>query len=522
MKKYPFFAVLFLLFSCAGNDKTKTNTKTPIEKSELEVFYNSNLKPFYHGVASGDPTVEAVIIWTKITPEFHETISVDWQVAEDSTMTQIIQQGKMKTDSSSNYTVKVDVQNLLPGRFYYYRFTALGKNSCVGRTKTLNDAKDQTEIKLAFASCSNYAWGYFNSYALLAKDTLDAIIHLGDYIYEHEPKVYNSGDPNRAHIPAKELISLSDYRMRYSQYRLDPDLMEAHRMHPFITVWDDHEFANNTWKAGAGNHQENEGDWKVRFEAAKKSYYEWMPVREQNNEQLYRSFEFGSIAKLIMLDTRIEGRDEQVYNENEFLSDTSRKIISEEQFSWIKNQLSDKHVWNIFGNQVLFSSTQVYFSGPQGELYADGWAAYPQQQKRMMELISRYPNTFFMTGDFHSSLYIPFDYFSHQKQTLNTFIEIVVPSLSAGNYDEDFGTDTAEIYRKYYLKGNPKMIFADVVNHGYVKLILGKSKNGTAFVRNEFRYAETVKERKNSNPIIKSFVFVLEEYRNKKMLRLVP
>jgi len=522
MKNYKLLALFFLIYSCSGTEQSEELIKTLIEKSGVEKYYNEALKPFYHGVASGDPTANAVMIWTKISPEWHETVQVNWQIASDSSMTNILQEGKTNTDSSRNYTVKVDVQNLQPGQFYYYRFTALGKNSLVGRTKTLAGPDDDREIKLAFASCSNYAWGYFNSYALMAKDSLDAIIHLGDYIYEHEPQVYNSGDPNREHLPAKELISLTDYRTRYSQYRLDPDLIEAHRMHPFITVWDDHEFANNTWKSGAGNHQENEGDWSTRFEAAKKAYYEWMPVREQGNEQLYRSFEFGNNVKLLMLDTRIEGRDEQVYDEKTFALDTSRKMISEEQFKWIESQLSDKHSWNIFGNQVLFSSTKVYFSGSKGELYADGWAAYPHQQKRMMELISAYPNTFFVTGDFHSSFYIPFDYFSDKSKSLNTFIEVVVPSISAGNYDEDFGIDTAEIYRKYYLNGNPNMLFADVVHHGYVKLILGKSKNGTPFARNEFRYVETVTERIPSKPYIKSFVFVLEEYQKKKMLRLIP
>lgn len=521
MKNSKLILILFAMYSCGNVENTEEQKKTPLEKTGVEKYYNEQLKPFYHGVASGDPGSSSIILWTKITPEWHQTVSVDWEIASDSSMAKIIQKGNSSTDADKNYTVKIDVQNLESNSYYYYRFKALGSESLIGRTKTCAKPGEEVEVKLAFASCSNFSWGYFNSYAMLAKDTLDAIVHLGDYIYEHEPEVYSNRELDRAHIPAKELIALNDYRTRYSQYRLDPDLMEAHRMHPFITVWDDHEFANNTWKAGAGNHQENEGDWKTRFEAAKKAYYEWMPVREQKNNQLYRSFDFGNTLRLLMLDTRVEGRDEQVYDEQKFLADSSRKMISDDQLKWIGEQLKGEQTWNIFGNQVMYTDTKVYFSGAKGELYADGWAAYPYQKKLMQELLIEHPNTFFVTGDFHSSFVIPFDYFSAKNSELGMFVEFVVPSLSAGNYDEDYGLDSAEIYRKYYLKGNPAMVYSDLVHHGYLKITLGKTSTGSKYAKNEFKFTKDVIERNANVFMRKEFVIVLDEINAKKMLRLI-
>ena len=221
------------------------------------VYYDAAKAPFYHGIASGDPLKDQVIIWTRVSSSSAKAIEVKWAIGTDEKMANITTSGQTTTDESKDYTVKINVTGLRPNTTYYYQFEALGKKSMIGRTKTT--AVDNTDkVQLAIVSCSNYEAGYFNGFARLAERAdLDAVVHLGDYIYEYGPGTY--GDTtlgkNRQHLPAKEIITLSDYRTRYAQYRLDPDFQKVHQQHPFITIWDDHEFANNLYQSGAENHQ---------------------------------------------------------------------------------------------------------------------------------------------------------------------------------------------------------------------------------------------------------------------------
>ncbi len=277
----------------------------------LEDYIDPQLYPFYHGVASGDPLTDRVILWTRVSPEDTAPVSVSWKIATDPQLTDIVGQGSTRTDERKDFTVKVDVTGLRPGTTYYYGFTALGRSSLTGRTRTAPENADR--LKLAVVSCSNYQNGFFSAYRRISeRSDIDAVVHLGDYIYE-----YKEGDfgGDRPLLPENEIIDLEDYRVRYSFYRLDPDLRAAHQQHPFITVWDDHEFANNAYKDGAENHQANEGDWNRRKNNAFQSYFEWMPVRQNNDPdhpyRIYRTIRYGNLLDLIMLDTRIEARDKQ-------------------------------------------------------------------------------------------------------------------------------------------------------------------------------------------------------------------
>ncbi|MCJ9427708.1 alkaline phosphatase D family protein [Kordiimonas sp. A6E486] len=274
---------------------------------------------FTHGIASGDPLADRVILWTRVLPGSgkQEAISVRWQVAHDTDFNKIISSGMTDTGPGRDYTVKVDAGGLKPGHTYYYRFSAGGVTSPVGRTRTL--PKDGIErLKLAVISCSNYPQGYFNVYRELAGRDVEAILHLGDYIYEYPVGYYDNKEAVEMgrHIqPKTELLKLEDYRMRYGLYRTDPDLQAAHAAHPFICVWDDHEVANDTWKNGAQNHNPGEGDFAVRKAAAIKAYREWIPVRDNvpaEPEKIYRTFDYGGLASLIMLDTRLIARDKQL------------------------------------------------------------------------------------------------------------------------------------------------------------------------------------------------------------------
>ena len=222
---------------------------------------------FRHGVASGDPLADRVILWTRVTTGAAEWADVRWTVATDPGMSRIVARGEGRTGVVRDFTVKVDVTGLTPATTYYFRFEAEGARSAIGRTRTLPRGAT-SHVRLGVVSCSNYPFGYFNAYAALAARTdLDAVIHLGDYIYEYANATYGDGTPyGRIAAPNKEMVALADYRERHAQYKADPDAREVHRQHPFIVVWDDHELTNNAWREGAENHNpdQGEGDWFVR------------------------------------------------------------------------------------------------------------------------------------------------------------------------------------------------------------------------------------------------------------------
>ena len=272
---------------------------------------------FIHGVASGDPRADRVILWTRVEAPPGSTPEVAWEISSDERFHRIEARGTLATGAARDYTVKIDAQGLHPGRTYYYRFSARGERSPIGRTRTPR-AGSVRHLRLAIASCANLPFGYFNVYRRIAERAdLDGVLHLGDYLYEYQNGRYGNGTAlDRIPEPDREVVTLDDYRHRHAQYKRDPDLQEAHRQHPFITVWDDHEFANNTWRDGAENHNPDrgEGEWAARRAAAVQAYLEWMPIREDlatRRPRIYRSFAFGDLADLIMLDTRLLDRDEQ-------------------------------------------------------------------------------------------------------------------------------------------------------------------------------------------------------------------
>src|SRR5215218_7385684 len=237
---------------------------------------------FRHGVASGDPLSDRVILWTRVTPA-SKTASqtVSWVIARDPKLAQVVSRGEAQTGAARDFTVKIDVTGLQPATTYYYRFEGGGERSVIGRTRTLPVA-GVSRVRLGVVSCSNLPQGFFNAYACLAnRADLDAILHLGDYLYEYANAQYGDGTRfGRIPSPDREVIALAEYRERHAQYKLDPDSQAVHRQHPFIVTWDDHEFANNTWRGGAENHDATEGDWLARRNAAQQAYYEWMPMRE--------------------------------------------------------------------------------------------------------------------------------------------------------------------------------------------------------------------------------------------------
>ena len=342
---------------------------------------------FRYGVASGDPLADRVMLWTHArVADSNAGVPLTWQVASDVDFTRIVSSGQVEALEANGFTAKADATGLAPGLTYHYRFRdALGTLSAVGTTRTL-PAADVASVKLAVFSCALYSEGFFNVYADAARSDALYALHLGDYLYEFGagPAQFGNRDAvalGRVAVPANDLVSLADYRQRHAQYRSDADLQALHAKMPWITVWDDHEFADNAYTDGAEGHlPATQGDWQARKQTAARAYHEWLPIRPPdpaNLLKIYRRFDFGSLLSLHMLDSRIEGRDRQ-YNSfgdsdqglgrylagliqsNGVLRDAARRKISAEQQAWLASGLgASTAAWQFLGNQDLMARLWV-------------------------------------------------------------------------------------------------------------------------------------------------------------------
>ena len=473
--------------------------------------FNEDLAPFFHGVASGDPLEDRVIIWTRVTPSIiGPNVDVEWQMATDTEMENVVASGTVNTSPSRDYTVKVDVTGLDPGRTYYYVFKYEDDYSLIGKTKTVPNGNID-HLRFAVVSCSNYQAGYFNAYQRIAdRNDLDALIHLGDYIYEYRDSQVGDSDlfDERPILPEEEPISLDQYRIRYSTYRLDQQLINVHQQHPIIAVWDDHEAANNAYKDGAGNHDAGEGSWGDRVDNIKKAYFEWMPIRDQADNRVYRKIAYGNLLDLIMMDTRLEGRDVQIGDiESPALQSATRTILGAEQRQWLFTQLvSSDAKWKVLGNQVIFAEFNIGFASEFGfgQTYAsvensnlDIWDGYPAERDRVLDLIkdNEIDNVVVITGDSHASFAFdlskrPSAYpefagvsndaqdYDEQTQEGSLAVEFAAPSISSHNFDENWNPILAaglefQINKPVATSGlnpNPHLRFVDLDRHGYVLL----------------------------------------------------
>ena len=334
---------------------------------------------FLHGVASGDPLSDRVILWTRVTPPTGHTadIPVQWEVATDAAFGTIVAKGQANATAAKDFTVKVDATGLQPATAYHYRFSAYAARSAAARTRTLPTGS-VAQVKLAVFSCANYPAGYFNAYADAARrNDLDATVHLGDYLYEYPRGGYASANAEqlgRLSQPATEILTLTDYRTRHAQYKSDPDLQALHAAAPMIAVWDDHEIANDTWANGAENHQSaTEGSFAARKAAALQAYHEWMPTRNAQPDLIYRSFNFGNLVALHMLDTRVIAREEPA-DYTRFLTATgldsaaftavvgspTRQLMGSTQTQWLQQQMAaSSATWQVLGQQVLMGRMNI-------------------------------------------------------------------------------------------------------------------------------------------------------------------
>lgn len=481
---------LICSFSFAGEDDPRLDL-------------NPLLAPFYHGVASGDPLQDAVIIWTRVTST-EPTIEVSWEVSTDTSFApgNIVASGNTTTNASKDCTVKIDVTGLSSNTFYFYRFKTGDTYSMIGRTKTAPSANDSDQLRFATVSCSSFQHGYFNAYDRIKdRNDIDAIFHLGDYVYEYGPGEY--GDL-RDHLPDKEMVELMDYRTRYSQYRLDPSLRNLHQQYPFITTWDDHESADNSYRHGAENHTPGtEGDWEDRLTGAAQAYSEWLPIRNpdpNDDKKIYRKLSYGNLADIFVLDTRIIGRDEQLSFFDQLdpatFNDTSRQLLGHEQLAWLKEGLANSTAkWKIIAQQVMVAPFRAF----DIVLNVDQWDGYSAERARLFDFIASegIDNVVVLTGDIHSSWAMdlplgpnPYNPITGENSVAVEFVttSVTSPGIPLGSL--------ANIIKNE----NKHIKHVNLTDHGYTLLNLTDEK-----AQNDYYFVKTIEERDEDVRYAQSF-----------------
>lgn len=489
---------------------------------------------FKHGVASGEPAVDGFLIWTRVSlaEGANGYVPVRYEVADDPDFTQIAARGKVRTHATRDYTVKADVVALRPGRIYYYRFLAGAERSPVGRCKTLPQEAIES-VRFAAVSCSNYAFGFFNVYDAIAKrDDLDAVIHLGDYIYEYGVDGYGGSVAEtigRQHEPAHEIITLNDYRQRHAQYKSDPGSIAMHAAHALIPIWDDHETTNNSWENGAENHNLGEGDWDVRRAAALRAYYEWMPVREPDSsgsrEALLRSFQWGDLVTVATLETRLMARSEQLDYEilgptlstpeglEQFKSvdlvDESRELLGRPQLDRLTETLGDSVLsgtkWRVLANQIIMAEVTAPNLSPIASspaiaeiekvfppirdfialstldipLNLDAWDGYPAARERFYEMLRTVGATdlIVLTGDTH-------EWWANElrdQEGRSMGVELGTNAVTSPGASTYFGPEGAT-YSKLLNERNRMVHHHDPDGKGYIDLTLTRSGATANFV----------------------------------------
>ncbi len=469
---------------------------------------------FDHGVASGDPLSDGFILWTRVSGATRGSLPVRWLVASDPDMRKVLRHGIAWTDDRSDYTVKTDVRGLPPGATYYYRFEIDGAVSPLGRTRTL-PAGEVASARFAVVSCSNHPAGYFNVYRDIAlHDDLDAVIHLGDYIYEYGMGEYateHAETLGRIPEPAGEVTSLADYRRRHAQYKADPDSIAMLAQHPLIAVWDDHEIANDAWRDGAQNQQDDAGRWRDRRDAAMRAYFEWMPVRGAPNgadTRVFRRFRYGNLLSLIMLDTRLHGRDQQpdardaatAEAVSAALQDPKRRMLGRRQEGWLRRTLAadTDTTWQVIGQQVMLAPVLAPELGPlldferpsmlsreqldhyvalskgNPPMVLDTWNGYPHAREALLADLQEYArNPVVLSGDLHTSM--ANDVYRNGADRPVT-VEIMPPAVSSPGFDEYLPMRKPGALSEATRAVNPAVRYMDTRRRGWVHLTVTREE----------------------------------------------
>ena len=488
---------------------------------------------FSHGVASGEPAAERVLLWTRFVGA--QDTALEFEVSETLEFSRVAAGGSVTARAENDWCCKAWAEGLEPGRWYYYRFTAPdGSHSDVGRTKTLPvGATDK--FRMAVFSCSNLGFGWFNAYAHAAADgNFDCALHLGDYFYEYGPGTYPSNEEaqsGRVLFPAHEIVSLADYRMRYATYRRDPDLRRLHQLFPMIAGWDDHESTNDSWEGGAQNHQsETEGEWSVRKAAAVKAYREWMPV----SDEPWAAYEVGDLATLYRLETRLTARAEQ-FSYGQILSgktspeaamaalvafregdyrDGSRELLGMKQQAWLadglKRSASAGKPWQVLVQQVLMGNLvtaprlteglpadlpayirQRILAGAMAgraelPLNMDAWDGYPAARERIFKAaLDANANLISLAGDTHNAWAFDLD---HAGEKVG--VEFGVQGVTSPGLESYASYLPVDVLERETVAHNRQLKWMDGSRRGYMAVELTP-----ASASSEFRFVSSVRDK---------------------------
>lgn len=437
----------------------------PVKGASKPVLRND---PFTLGVASGDPLQTGFVIWTRLTG-IDDAATVRWELALDGAFRRIVRTGEALAHPLRGHSIRVELDHLLPGRPYFYRFHCQGATSRVGRCATI--AADPTALRLALTSCQHWEQGWFTAYRDMIAHAPDAVVHVGDYIYE---KSFGEGPDVRA-FGASDPVTLPEYRARYALYRSDPDLADAHAQLPFIVTWDDHEVEND-YAGTQGVATTDANSFFKRRTAAYRAFFEHMPIAPRRLLQgggirLHRSFRWGSLASLHMLDTR-QYRSPQACSRGGAVvgpcaerNDPAQSMLGMDQESWLRRALaSDRSQWTLVGQQTLVAPLAL----PQGPdtVYSDIWDGYPAARLRLLDALSQasVSNPVILSGDVHS--FWLNDVHRQSRDTSNPVVanEIVTSCLASRSGPEALFATAKRL--------NPHVRFIDNDHSGYALIDL--------------------------------------------------
>ena len=454
--------ILSIVLFFASNEILKAQWNAQFDSLPPNIYADTLFSPFYYGVASGDPVQDGVIIWTKVYTEEAENLEISWEVAEEEEMSNIVQSGIFTTDSTRDFTVKIDVSGLSPNKTYYYQFTdPEGNISQKGRTKTA-PAEMVDELKFAIGSCSSVYSGFFNAYKRISeRDDLDAVIHLGDYVYDFPDtdELVRIPEP----FPIDPSV-LNEWRDLHSYYLLDPDLRAARQMHPFIVIWDNHDTDSNN------------GESK---DDAIQAFYEYLPVRQVNDTKakIYRHLAYGDLVDIFMLDA-------ESFHAIDSLETGDPSMLGLEQYNWLEDGLLNSTAkWRVIGSQKLFSLYSIEDSPidlPIGDGFVvdpGSWDGFQQERNKLLSVLydNEINNNIVLSGDMHFSMAtdiaaFPLDtnYYDPETRAGSIGVEFMASSITRGNLDEmGYEEALADFLINLSMDINPHQRYLELINHGY-------------------------------------------------------
>jgi alkaline phosphatase D len=444
--------------------------------------------PFTLGVASGTPTADSVVLWTRLAIDGFfgsgigkDAITVRWEVANDEGFKNIVQKGQTQAVHMLAHSVHVEVPNLDADRWYFYRFIAGDAVSGVGRTRTLPLPDSAvTKLRLAYASCQRWEHGYFSAYKHMAAENLDFVLFLGDYIYEYPTDINPVRNPSGGWV-----IDLDDYRQRYALHKSDPDLNAMHAVCPWLITWDDHEVQNDYAGTSIGAQGPQVASFINRRAAAYQAFYEHMPLRASaltkalnglatgEEMRIYGALQFGRLANISLLDNR-QYRSPQACNPGgragsstldpskcDIWNDPNRSMLGAVQEQWLAEQTAKSTTpWNIIGQATAFG-TRDYKSGAGQTLWNDGWDGYAPSRDRVRDMLKANSRAMpvLLGGDVHSHWvgHVKADYAN--PSSANIGVEFCGTSITTRS--------TPSTRLDAWKAENPHYVFIDNENRGY-------------------------------------------------------